>query len=467
MEQTLIFQHMRYIILFMCLMACTISSLSQGLDLKHLSWWNPEYPTVVDAGVVSMRSGEEGNKFGFLSDDQVEATKTISGMDDFSTVATSWDTYLLSSLKAVDDIDYKLLSEEQKSDIFNNLEGHTFLWEFPGGKTLKKDGIHFKKYDFIQTLNIDFKNSNGEPELIEQHYQKDYGYDVLVDWDVDWSKIHTYDFILKGNDPLTDKKILEEFASSLVPSLTRDTNSPDVFITIAKDSESSVSYSYIPPKVDYVKTGSTTKKVYNWVGQDPRYSTEDHYQKIEFQGYTKEINHSEIFLEICMLDASKIEQSTPPVIYKATVKQSYPQKINIMEYYLGYARLFKHPINQKFALKELKFDSSIPYTLRWGINTSHGANHKATKGDPDEVLMIYKPSLTVASGIIPEVGDLIIKREIEHSRYFTDMSVTELKYKTASGETRKVKLVNYAKPGVPNYWWDEIWFRPYLMTVEE
>lgn len=457
----------RCIFLIVYLMAGTLSSLGQGLDLKHLSWWNPEYPTVVDAGVVSMRSGEEDNKFGYPSESQIESIKKIPGMEDFTIVANSWETYLFSTLKAVDDIDYKLLSEEQKSQILNNLDGHTFLWEMPNGRTRTTNGIPFNKYDFIQTLNIDFKNSNDKPELIEQYYQKDYEYNVLVDWDVDWSKIRTYDFILRGSDPLTDKKILEEFVNSLVPSLTRDTSSPDVFITIAKDSESSVSYSYVPPKVDYVKTGSTTRKVYNWVGLDPRYNTEDHYERIESKGYTQEINHSEVFLEICMLDASRIEQSTPPVIYKATVNKSFPKKIDILEYYLGYARKFNHPINQKFALKELRYDKKIPHTLRWGMKTSKGGDCNVSKSNPDEVLMIYRPSLGYINGVLPQVGDKIIKRDMKYNRWNNNFITEKLKYKDASGKTHKVELEHIKKRGIPLYWSGDYWFCPYLLTIEE
>ena len=168
-----------------------------------------------------------------------------------------------------------------------------------------------------------------------------------------------------------------------------------------------------------------------------------------------------------MLDASKIEQSTPPIIYKGTIKKIYPTKINALDNYLLFAGLFGHPINQKFALKELRFDESIPYTLRWGIKTYHGIDYKATKSNPNKILMIYEPSLRVLSGTTPAAGDLIIKYESENSRYYNDMSVTQLKYYTTDGETRKVKIVNYAKPGVPNYWREEIWFRPYLMTIEE
>lgn len=467
MEQTLIFQHMRYIILFMCLMACTLSSVSQNLNLKSLKWWNPGYPTVVDAGIIDMRSGAVNNRYGLLTDSQIAATKKIPGMEDFAISAGAYDIYLMWTLKAIDGIDYKALSDEQISQFFNNTGSHKFSWETPYEKEHITIGLPSKKYEFVKTLNIDYDKGDDKAVPVEQYFQKKEGYDVLVDWDVDWSKIRTYDFLLRGNDPLTDKKILEEFAKSFEGIMTRDTESPDVFFTIAKDSESSVSYSYVPPKVDYIKTGSTTRKVYNWVGQNPRYSTEDHYQKVESQGYTKEINHSEIFLEICMLDASKIEQSTPPIIYKGTIKKIYPTKINALDNYLLFAGLFGHPINQKLALKELRFDESIPYTLRWGIKTYHGIDYKATKSNPNKILMIYEPSLRVLSGTTPAAGDLIIKYESENSRYYNDMSVTQLKYYTTDGETRKVKIVNYAKPGVPNYWREEIWFRPYLMTVEE
>lgn len=473
MEQTLIFQHMRYIILFMCLMASVMSSFSQTLSFKYLNWWNPGYPTVVDAGFVKICSDAVNNQYGIMTDNEFDATKKIPGMEDFTPAAGAWEIGLMWTLKSIDGTDFKELSDERVSQIINNPDNHKFRWETPFELDHITIGLPSRNYNFIKTLNIDFDKCAEESVIVQQYFQKKLGFDVLVDWDVDWSKIRTYDFILRGNDPLTDKKILEEFAKSLDGIMTRDTESPDVFITIAKDSESSVSYSYVPPKVDYIKTGSTTRKVYNWVGQNPRYSTEDHYQKIESQGYTKEINQSDIFLEICMLDASKIEQGTPPIIYKGSIKKSYPSKINILEKYLFYAGRFGHPLEQKFGLKGLKFDETIPYALRWGLATfgSPKGFWFATKESPQEISMIYRPSLEFVSGTIPEVGDVIIKRKTKNHRVHSgaEWFDMELTYKTSNGKTNKFTILSLHWLGsyVIPYMGGDYWFRPYLMTVEE
>lgn len=455
----------------MCLMACTLSSVSQNLNLKSLKWWNPGYPTVVDAGIIDMRSGAVNNRYGLLTDSQIAATKKIPGMEDFAISAGAYDIYLMWTLKAIDGIDYKALSDEQISQFFNNPGSHKFSWETPYEKEHITIGLPSKKYNFVKTLNIDYDKGDDKAVPVEQYFQKKEGYDVLVDWDMDWSKIRTYDFLLRGNDPLTDKKILEEFAKSFEGIMTRDTESPDVFFTIAKDSESSVSYSYVSPKVDYIKTGSTTRKVYNWVGQNPRYSTEDHYQKVESQGYTKEINHSEIFLEICMLDASKIEQSTPPIIYKGTIKKIYPTKINALDNYLLFAGLFGHPINQKFALKKLRFDETIPYALRWGLATSGSPDGFlfVSKENTKKISMIYRPSLIFVSGTEPEIGDVIIKRKHKNYRVHSgeEWHDIELTYKKSNGKTNKFTILYCLRSNVVPYMTGDYWFRPYLVTVEE
>lgn len=463
----------RCIFLIVYLMAGTLSSLGQGLDLKHLSWWNPEYPTVVDAGVVSMRSGSVYNQYGLPTDYQVDATKKIPGMEDFAISAGTYGIDLMWTLKAIDDIDYKALSDEQVSQIFNTPGNHKFSWETPYEKEYISIGLPYKKFNFIKTLNIDFDKTDKNPILVEQYFQKKFGYDVLVDWDVDWSKIRTYDFVLRGNDPLTDKKILEEFAKSFEGIMTRDTESPDVFFTIAKDSESSVSYSYVPPKVEYIKTGSTTRKVYNWVGLNPRYNTENHYERIESQGYTEEINHSDIFLEICMLDASKIGQSTPPIIYKGSIKKSYPSKINTLEKYLLFAGRFGTPLDQKFVHKELECDETIPYALRWGLATSGSPDdfEFATKENPREITMIHRGSLKYVSGTVPEVGDVIIKRKSKNHRVHSgaEWYDIELTYKTSNGKTNKFTILSWHQLGsneIP-YMKGDYWFRPYLLTIEE
>ena len=465
---------MRSFILTIISLAYTTATFSQELSFKTLNWWNPGYPTVVNAGRIAMHSDAVKNKYCFPSDDQIEATRKIHGMEDFSTSAGAWTIELLWTLKSIDGIDYKSLSDEQINEAFvDTVNNHKFTWDTPYERGRTTIGIPSTNYNFIQKLNIDYDKNYDKPVVTSKYFQKKDGIEVLVDWDIDWSKVRTYDFILTGSDPLTDKKILEEFAKSLVPTMIRDTNAPDVFFTIAKDTESSVSYSYVPPKVDYIKTGSTTKKVYNWLGQNPHYATEDHYQKVESKGYTKEINHSEIFLEICMLDASKIEQSTPPIIYKGSVKQSYSEKINPLDYYFYFARSFGHPISQKFAVRKLKFDETIPYALRWGIASVNNPSdfEFATKEKPREISMVYRPSLHLVNGTIPAEGDIIIKRKSKNHRVHSgaEWHDEEYTYKDIHGKTQKFTILyvyEYGTNVVP-FMKGDYWFRPYLVTIED
>lgn len=257
--------------------------------------------------------------------------------------------------------------------------------------------------------------------------------------------------------------------------MTRNAESPDVYITIAKDGRSSVSYSYVPPKVDYVKTGSTTKKVYNWVGQNPRYQTEDHYQRVESGGYTKEMNQSDIFLEICMLDATKLNSETPPVIYKAQVTKSYPNKVNVLEKYLFFASLFNHPVAHKRVVSKLKFDETIPYALRWGIacEGDPAGFIWAEKEKPRKIAYIYTPSLRRVNGEIPSPGDMVIKRKDKNSRVHSgeEWYDSELTYKGADGKTKKITILAVTERWrgalVVPYGCYDYWFRPYLVTVAE
>ena len=54
----------------------------------------------------------------------------------------------------------------------------------------------------------------------------------LLDPDFDWFNVRTYDFHIVGDDPLTDRAILE---SLKIPGYwKRDTKKPDVIFTIAK-----------------------------------------------------------------------------------------------------------------------------------------------------------------------------------------------------------------------------------------
>ncbi len=142
--------------------------------------------------------------------------------------------------------------------------------------------------------------------------------DSYWDKDFDWFSIQTYDFI-PTQDPLVDKELMEKFVEQF-PRLKRDSNNPDVLIRLTKDEQQSVNSTYVPPTIQVVNEGSTIRKTYNYYGNDT-YKTEQKNRVIKEGDYVQTTSTEDLYLEIVMLDADRIEQTIPPIIYQLKYKR--------------------------------------------------------------------------------------------------------------------------------------------------
>lgn len=102
--------------------------------------------------------------------------------------------------------------------------------------------------------------------------------------------------MITGNDPLIDKKILQRAVDySFLSGLKRDTEHPDILLTISKNADESIQSTYIPPTSRTVNKGSTTRKRYNWITEKEEYVTEQDNYTIHEGGYTQTTNNTNIF----------------------------------------------------------------------------------------------------------------------------------------------------------------------------
>ena len=164
-------------------------------------------------------------------------------------------------------------------------------------------------------------DSSSEKSDIEKY--KDWGLTILKDDEYDWFKATTYDFIVVGNDPLTDKELLSFYEERFLKDMRRDTDNPDILISIAKNSNERVSSTYVPRTETIVNTGSTSKPKYNYSGSFNRYETVNHFTTHTQGGYTETTTNTDLFLELVILDAKALRNnpSVPPIIYQATYSQ--------------------------------------------------------------------------------------------------------------------------------------------------
>lgn len=162
----------------------------------------------------------------------------------------------------------------------------------------------------------------------------------LVDNDFDWGNAKTYDFVISSKDPLVEKKLLEKFATQLDYFMKRDTTNPDILLAVSQNADESITTTYIPPTSRTINTGSKITPHYNYLTKQTSYTTQNNYRTVTEGGYNETTKTADIFLELSILDAKRINdvnQSTAPIIYQYTAKRHVVNpNFNMMDELIAY-----------------------------------------------------------------------------------------------------------------------------------
>lgn len=345
---------------FLLSLLTTISAQkSLPFEVKRLPNWGHEYLTVVnDKFIFTEKIGEsyehntsidypdfhmnvpdlkyDWRRMGFF-DLYITASKELS--DEYKFILTLYHNNDIRKFDVITEIDNKStvgMSENEFYRLLNNgveitLKRHSHNGEI---ETIKTNFQQTEHPEWLTNKNITDIFSQGNKEVTgsdKKHKDKlrDKGLTILSDDDFDWFDVRTFDYIIDSNDPLTDKKIINEFVekqlNGSLSSLRRDEANPDIIIRIAKSSNESSNTTYIPPTETKVNTGSFSKPKYDWIGRFSGYETQQRYEIHRTEGYNKTTKSSEVFLEITIIDAKTLRKTpnTLPIIWQATFNKHF------------------------------------------------------------------------------------------------------------------------------------------------
>lgn len=139
----------------------------------------------------------------------------------------------------------------------------------------------------------------------------------------DFARIKTYDYLIVGGDPLNDTKILEKIPKPW--NMVRDEEHPDILFAIAKNSQESVSSTYVPPSSRTENIGSVTTMHYSPLTKRSYFTTQQMNRTINEGGYTHSEVSSSFFLELSAIDVKKMDDPTiqyVPLIWKKTTTRN-------------------------------------------------------------------------------------------------------------------------------------------------
>ena len=247
---------------------------------------------------------------------------------------------LYDIILSVNGLDVEILSNEELNDIMRNSSRVSL-------KIISStDG---KEHTFTYTpMNHDLKGIN---ELLQMRggssfwlhaieIEDNLGIEINVDEDTDFSQYKTIDVLVVGDNPLKEKDIALKVLNCLIESnpfpLKRDTENPDLLIKVAFNEETTVQSTYVPPTTTYVDRGSyaTVQKRKNglYISTFKR-----PYEKKTTKGFTHRDVSADHFLEICILDAKRLIDSTtttPPIVWQLTYNHIFPYEADL-NYFLN------------------------------------------------------------------------------------------------------------------------------------
>lgn len=255
-----------------------------------------------------------------------------------------------------------------------------------------------KEHTFTYTpMNHNLKGVN---ELLEMkggswfwpyaiEIQDNLGIEVYVDEDIDFSQYKTIDVLVVGDNPLKEKEIALMALNRLLKNnpfpLKRDTENPDLLLKVAFNEETTVQSTYVPPTTTYIDRGShaTVQKRKNglYISTFKR-----PYERKTTKGYTHRDISADHFLEISILDAKRLIDSTtttPPIVWQLTYKHIFPYKADYDRYVSTYALRFLEAFPETImSHKPWYFYSGIC----WEENTKKSIIADVMEGSPAEKL---------------------------------------------------------------------------------
>lgn len=154
---------------------------------------------------------------------------------------------------------------------------------------------------------------------------------LLSDSDIDFFKFNTFDYRLMGDDQLMDKTIMEVFAEHLkAKGLKRSTTAPDIYLYLTKDVNQKIESVYVPSYTTTTTTGDTGIGISNFLGirgVSVGGNTGKATTRTEETGTMRTNVTADAYLELSVLEASKLNSDTPPVIWQLTYSEHKTSEI--------------------------------------------------------------------------------------------------------------------------------------------
>lgn len=273
---------------------------------------------------------------GVFAQHKIEVKRLRQWGHEYFTVTNNWNGIFVSPIKGevppvlavITEINGEMTKDMSLEQFYlvldNSLEvSFTYLLKKSGENLIKTVVLEPRKDYYLSDLKI--VAPFAKPNTIN----------IASDADIDYFNYNTFDYKVEGDDPLTDKSILDELSEVFEGrGMKRDTENPDLILTLSKSLQQSTNSVYVPKTQQVVSTGSTTSLQRNIFTGKNYVATQQHNTVISSGDYTHTGVNATFKLQLSVIDNKKNNDNMAnvlPVVWKLDYNVFSSNAIDIME----------------------------------------------------------------------------------------------------------------------------------------
>lgn len=178
---------------------------------------------------------------------------------------------------------------------------------------------------------------------------------LMSDQNTDFFPFCSFAYMVSGDDYMIDLGLVQSFSKELErKGLKYNSDNPDIYLYLTKDSRTSIETIYVPNIVS--TTHSTSNTIghlhiyygnYSAWGSGSTRTTNISTTNTQDVGHTKTIVDADLYLQLSILDAKKMSQPNPPVVWQMIHNHHFEKETNALEWAKRlHVAVFSYPLSK-------------------------------------------------------------------------------------------------------------------------
>lgn len=337
---------MKKVITFLMLLFATSTFAESGyaehaLMVHRLSYWAPEFLTVTNNwnNFCFTNATSSLKTLSVITEINGQSTKDMDPMDFYSIIdnASSFTITYISKIRG-ENKTYTQQLNKRKGKL-QCYDYSTESWPYYSDEKwyyTQKDEEEYieNEYNYLTGIN-EPKRKTMRVGLTPKESTT-----LMSDQNTDFFKYCTFDYMVSGDDYMIDLGLAQALAKELErKGLKYDPKKPDIYMYLTKDAKARIESIYSPNIISTTSSSSVTVGNmhiyygnYSTWGSGKSRTTGSATTSTYDAGQTKTFVDADLFLQVSILDANKMDEQTPPVVWQMVHNKHFKNETNIHDW---------------------------------------------------------------------------------------------------------------------------------------